>query len=298
MTLPTVPAKTILTRCKAPGNWFGIDYNMNLYRGCCHGCLYCDSRSTCYGVEQFDQVRVKENALRILRDELRRKVRTGVVGTGAMSDPYNPFEEQLQLTRHALELLDAFGFGAAIATKSSLVLRDRDLLQEIASHSPVVVKMTITTPDDRLSRQLEPRVCPSSQRLAALEGLSREGVFCGVLLMPVLPFVEDDPQAVRHLLRQASDAGARFVYPYFGVTMRDGQREYFWQRLEQAFPGQGLAERYRQRYGGQYSCLSPRARELGQCFAEECRRLGLLSRMSDIIRASRMGYTVQQMSLF
>lgn len=298
MTLPTVPAKTILTRCKAPGNWFGIDYNMNLYRGCCHGCLYCDSRSTCYGVEQFDQVRVKENALRILRDELRRKVRTGVVGTGAMSDPYNPFEEQLQLTRHALELLDAFGFGAAIATKSSLVLRDRDLLQEIASHSPVVVKMTITTPDDRLSRQLEPRVCPSSQRLAALEGLSREGVFCGVLLMPVLPFVEDDPQAVRQLLRQASDAGARFVYPYFGVTMRDGQREYFLQQLEQAFPGQGLAERYRQRYGGQYSCLSPRARELGQCFAEECQRLGLLSRMSDIIRASRRGYTVQQLSLF
>lgn len=298
MTLPTVPAKTILTRCKAPGNWFGIDYNMNLYRGCCHGCLYCDSRSTCYGVEQFDQVRVKENALRILRDELRRKVRTGVVGTGAMSDPYNPFEEQLQLTRHALELLDAFGFGAAIATKSSLVLRDRDLLQEIASHSPVVVKMTITTPDDHLSRQLEPKVCPSSQRLAALEGLSRKGVFCGVLLMPVLPFVEDDPQAVRQLLRQASDAGARFVYPYFGVTMRDGQREYFLQRLEQAFPGQGLAARYHQRYGGQYSCLSPRARELGQCFAEECQRLGLLSRMSDIIRASRMGYTVQQMSLF
>lgn len=296
--LPTVPAKTLLTRCKAPGSWFGIDYNMNLYRGCCHGCLYCDSRSTCYGIENFGQVRVKENALRLLRDELRRKVRTGVVGTGSMSDPYNPFEKQLQLTRHALELLDAFGFGAAIATKSSLVLRDSDLLQEIAGHSPVVVKITITTPDDRLSRRLEPGVSPSSQRFAALEGLSREGIFCGVLLMPVLPFVEDDPQAVRQLLQRAADCGARFVYPYFGVTMRDGQREFFLQRLEETFPGQGLAQRYRQRYGGQYSCLSPRARELGQCFTEECRRLGLLSRMGEIISASRMGYAPQQLSLF
>ena len=124
-----VPAKTIVTRTKSTA-WFGIDYNMNIYRGCCHGCIYCDSRSACYQIDHFDTVRAKEDALRIIRDDLRRKVKTGVVGTGAMSDPYNPFEKKEELTRHALQLVDAFGFGAAIATKSDLILRDIDILSK------------------------------------------------------------------------------------------------------------------------------------------------------------------------
>lgn len=133
-----ISAKTIVTRTKASGSWFGIDYNMNIYRGCCHGCIYCDSRSDCYQIEGFDRVRAKQDALRIIRDDLRRKVRQGVVGTGAMSDPYNPFEEELELTRHALELLEAYGFGAAIATKSSLIERDVDILKGIALQAPVL----------------------------------------------------------------------------------------------------------------------------------------------------------------
>ena len=143
--MQTVPAKTIVTRCKSTG-WFGYAYNMNIYRGCCHGCIYCDSRSDCYRIDDFDTVRAKENALAVIRDDLRRKVRTGVVGTGAMSDPYNPFEAGELLTRHALELLNAFGFGVGIATKSDLILRDIDILQEIRTQSPVIAKLTVTTP--------------------------------------------------------------------------------------------------------------------------------------------------------
>ena len=152
-----IGAKTIVTKTK-DSRWFGIDYNMNIYKGCCHGCVYCDSRSDCYQIQDFDRVRAKEDAIRIIRDDLRRKVKTGVVGTGAMSDPYNPFEKELKLTRHALELVDAFGFGAAIATKSHLMMRDMDILESIKDHSPVLCKVTVTTADDDLAKKIEPRV--------------------------------------------------------------------------------------------------------------------------------------------
>ena len=243
-----IPAKTILHRSKST-QWFGTDHTLNLYRGCCHGCIYCDSRSACYGIESFDRVRAKQDALRILRDELRRKVKPGFVSMGAMSDPYNPFEERELLTRHALELLDAYGFGAAAATKSDLIARDIDLFQSIQSHSPVVCKITVTTVDEALAAKVEPGAPSPERRLAALKKLSDAGVCAGVLLMPVLPFLEDSWEQVDGVLERAAQAGARFVYPAFGMTMRDGQREYFLQRLEELYPGQGLARRYRARYG-------------------------------------------------
>lgn len=173
-----IPAKTIVTKTKS-SEWFGIDYNMNIYKGCCHGCIYCDSRSDCYQIEDFDQVRAKENALMVIRDDLRRKVKTGVVGTGAMSDPYNPFEEKLELTRHALELVDAFGFGAAIATKSTLMQRDADILESIKEHSPVLCKVTVTTVDDELAKKVEPRVAVSSERLDMIANLNGRGDIYG-----------------------------------------------------------------------------------------------------------------------
>ena len=213
------------------------DNGMNIYRGCSHGCIYCDSRSECYGVQDFDTVRVKSDALAVIRNDLRSKTQSGVVATGSMSDPYNPFEKELQLTRHALELLDAYGFGAAVATKGTLITRDADILREIASHSPVLCKITVTTCDDALAAKLEPRAPSSSARLAAVEKLAGQGIFTGVLLMPVLPFLEDTPDGVRRLVRAAYNAGARFVYPAFGVTLRQNQRAYFLDRLDELFPG-------------------------------------------------------------
>lgn len=214
--METVPAKTIVTRTKST-SWFGTDYNMNIYRGCCHGCIYCDSRSECYGIGDFDHVRVKENVLEIIRNDLRRKVKTGVVGTGSMSDPYNPAEERLQLTRHALELLNAYGFGASIATKSSLITRDIDVLKEIRGNSPVLCKLTVTTCDDRLAEKIEPNVSGPSERLRAVEQLAGAGIVAGILLMPVLPFLEDTPENVREVARRAAESGARFVYPACGI---------------------------------------------------------------------------------
>ena len=291
-----IPAKTILSGWRPGSGWFGINYNMNLYRGCCHGCIYCDSRSACYGIEDFGRVRAKENALALLRDELRRKVRPGIVGMGSMSDPYNPFEKELQLTRHALELLDAYGFGAAVATKGTLITRDADILREIASHSPVLCKITVTTCDDALAAKLEPRAPSSSARLAAVEKLAGQGIFTGVLLMPVLPFLEDTPDGVRRLVRAAYNAGARFVYPAFGVTLRQNQRAYFLDRLDELFPGAGLRARYVRQFGTQYECRSPRARELWQAFTGECRATGLLYGMQDIVAAYRQGYGSGQLS--
>ena len=292
-----IPAKTIVNPTKDP-SWFGTAYTMNLYRGCCHGCIYCDSRSDCYHNPNFGQVMAKADALRIVRDNLARKVRPAVVGTGSMSDPYNPFEEELLLTRHSLELLEAYGFGAAIATKSDLITRDTDVLVSIHRTMPVICKLTVTTCDAGLAEKLEPYAPSPQRRLAALEALSRAGLFTGVLLMPVLPFLEDSEENIREVVNRAADAGARFVYPALGMTCRAGQREYFYRQLEAQFPGQGLAARYRKRYGNRYYCSSPKARVLWTVFEEECRRRGLLYSMSRIAAASRRGHENGQLSLF
>lgn len=291
-----IPAKTIVTKTKAPSKWFGIDYNMNIYKGCCHGCIYCDSRSDCYGIEHFEKVRAKENALKIIRDDLRRKKRTGVVGTGAMSDPYNPFEKELNLTRHALELCDAFGFGAAIATKSSLLGRDIDILQSIREYSPVLLKITITTADDELAGKIEPHVSSPAERFRLIEELSQAGLYAGILLMPVLPFIEDSRENVGEVIRRAEDAGARFIYPAFGMTLRGNQRVWYYQKLEELFPGKNLVGAYQKRFGEVYECISPQAKKLWEYFGEECQKRGIVYRMRDIISQYKRGYGHQQMS--
>ena len=295
--METVPAKHLLHRSKSTA-WFGTDHTMNLYRGCCHGCLYCDSRSTCYQDPDFDTVKVKADALRLLRDDLARKARPALINMGAMSDPYNPFEKELLLTRHALELIGAYGCGVAAATKSDLIVRDIDLYQEIAQAAPALCMLTVTTAADDLAAKVEPGAPPPSRRLAAVEDLAKAGLFTGVLLMPVLPFLEDTEENILAVVDRAADAGARFVYAAMGMTMREGQREYFLRELDLAFPGQGLGERYWKRYGTRYRCASLRARELWDLFSERCRERGLLYEMRHIISASARGYADRQLTFF
>ncbi len=293
----TIPAKTILSK-KTDNSWFGCDYNMNIYKGCCHGCIYCDSRSDCYQIHDFDTVRAKENAIEIIEEELRRKIRTGVIGTGAMSDPYNPFEETFQLTRKALELIDTYHFGIAIATKSNLITRDIDVLKRIKEHSPVICKITITAIDDALSKKIEPNVCESSKRLEAIAELSEAGIFAGVLMMPLLPSLTDTPENVRGIIQSAHKNGAKFIYSLFGVTLRLGQREYFYQALDHIFPGQNLKQTYMKLCGSSYECHSPKEKELHKIFTEECQKLGILYQMKDIINAYQQNYNYHQLSLF
>lgn len=290
--IQSIPAKNIVYKNKSPDSWFGLDYNMNIYRGCSHGCIYCDSRSDCYQNVDFDTVKVKEDALRIVRDDLRRKVRTGVVATGAMSDPYNPLEHELKLTRNSLELMNAYEFGASICTKSALVARDADILRDIARHSPTIVKISITTADDELCKIIEPNVSTTSERIEALRILADNGIFCGVLMVPMLPYISDTAENVIKTLRMAKNAGAKFVYTYMGMTLRQGNREYFYEKLDEAFPE--IKEKYMKRYDVRYNCPSPNSKKLWDIFTAECEQLELLYDMKAITRRYKAGYNVQQ----
>lgn len=278
-----VKAKTILSKVKYGNDWYGIDYNMNLYRGCNHGCIYCDSRSNCYHIENFDTVRGKENALAILEQELSKKREKGVVGIGSMSDTYNSLESKYQITRGALELLSKYQFGVAIDTKSNLILRDLDILKEINQKNDVIIKFTITTPDDTLSRMIEPYVCVSSERLKAVKELSDAGIFVGIMMNPVLPFITDQEEDIKKLVCLAHQNGAKFIHTYMSMTLRENQRDYYDEMLEKHFPE--LKEKYIQTFGEKYQCYSLRGKYLYQIFTEECDKYGILYRMEDIIKA-------------
>ncbi|QVK17478.1 radical SAM protein [Mycoplasmatota bacterium] len=291
-----IKAKQILSSWSSGNHWFGCNYNMNIYKGCSHGCIYCDSRSECYQVDHFEEVRGKENCLMILDNELKSKRNKGIVGTGAMSDPYNPFEKEYQLTRGALELINKYQYGVGILTKSTLVLRDVDLLKKIRTHSEAMVNFTITTYDDNLCKLIEPHVSLSSDRFKAVKELSNEGIFTGVLIWPILPFINDNEDNIRKLVQKASDCGASFVIPSFGVTLRQNQRDYYYDKLDLHFPG--LKQRYKHVFGNQYECLSPNHSNLWNVFKQECNKVGLPYKMSDIVSKLRKTKRIKQLSLF
>ncbi|MCL1972686.1 MAG: radical SAM protein [Endomicrobia bacterium] len=293
--MEAIKAKSIISKVSFGDRWFGTDYNMNIYRGCCHGCIYCDSRSECYRIEDFDKVRIKENALEIIRDELSRKRKKhSVIASGAMSDPYNPFEEKLQLTRKSLEIINEFKFGASITTKSQLVARDADIFDKIQKHSPVIVKMTVTCADDTLSRKIEPFAAVSSERFKAIRELSDKGIFVGILMMPLLPFINDTPENITSIVRKAKESGAKFVFPSFGLTLRANQREYFYEKIDAIFPE--IKSKYINTFGGKYSCNSPYMKELWNLFKNECDKLKIIYRMNEIIDAYKSKYKPAEQS--
>jgi DNA repair photolyase len=291
-----ISAKQILSSWSNGESWFGSNYGMNIYKGCSHGCIYCDSRSECYRVENFDEVRGKENALMLLERDLRSKRRKGIVASGAMSDPYNPFEAKYKLTRGALELINKYGFGASLLTKSDLIVRDIDILTKIKEHSPVMAKFTITTFDDIMCRKIEPRVTVTSKRLEALRQLSQAGIFTGVHLWPILPFINDTEDNIRFIVKAAGENGAKFISPYFGVTLRQNQRAYFYQKIDRLFPG--VKQKYITVYGESYECPSINQSELWKVFTTECENYGLLYKMSDIRETLKSKYEIEQISLF
>ncbi|MBD9098198.1 radical SAM protein [bacterium] len=277
-----IKAKTILTKVKYGADWYGIDYNMNLYKGCTHGCIYCDSRSNCYHIDNFDIVRGKENALYILEKELSKKSR-GIICIGAMSDTYNPLEQQYEQTRKALELIAKYGFGVSIDTKSDLILRDIELLEKINLKNNVIVKFTITTPNDELSKIIEPNVCVSSRRLKAIKILNDNGIFAGIMMNPVLPFITDNEKDIKELVKLAYKNGAKFIHTYMGMTLRENQRDYYYEKLDKNF--KGLKEKYMKYYEDRYDCVVPNYKKLYKVFTEECDKYGILYNMEDIIKA-------------
>ena len=248
---------------------------MNLYRGCQHGCIYCDSRSLCYQMNHpFEDIEVKENALPLLEQALKAKRIKCMIGTGAMSDPYMPLEETLRLTRGALELIHRYGFGAAIQTKSARILRDLDLLREINDRGKAVVQMTLTTYDEKRCRIVEPRVSTTAERAEALRKFREAGVPTVVWLSPLLPWLNDTPENILGILEYCREAGVKGIINFgMGLTLRDGDREYYYAALDRHFPG--LKEQYIRTYGNAYELPSPRFRELSQLFHETCEAYGI-----------------------
>lgn len=299
MIMEYIEAKSIVSSYTENNPWFGMNYNMNIYKGCPHGCIYCDSRSECYGINNFHIVRAKKNSTDIIRRELKNKRNKGVVGTGSMSDPYNPFERKYEYTREALKLIDDFGFGVGIATKSSLITRDIDILQKIQKHSPVLIKITITTYDDGLCSLIEPNVNPSSRRFEAIKELSEAGIYTGILLMPILPFINDNEENIKNIVRKAHNCGAKFIYAYgMGLTLRGNQRQYYYEQLLKLFPNEKIVKKYIDIYGNNCECASLRCKELWNVFTHECERYGLLYKMQDIINDYKKGYYVEQIKWF
>jgi len=272
---------------------------MNLYRGCQHGCIYCDSRSECYGMEHdFEDVAVKENALTLLEEALRRKRKPCMIGTGSMSDPYMPLEEKLGYTRKALELIKKYGFGATLITKSNLVLRDLDLLREINRQAKCVIQMTLTTYDEELCRKLEPGACTTRERFEVLKTLRDAGIPTVVWLSPILPFLNDTEENINGLLNYCEEAGVKGVICFgMGVTLREGNREYFYRQLDRHFPG--IKERYIYRYGNAYMLNSPNNKELMKLFHSRCERAGMMHSNNEIFRyLSELEENREQISLF
>lgn len=249
---------------------------MNLYRGCQHQCIYCDTRSECYQVDSFDEdVLIKANAITLLRNELAHRCSKGIIGTGSMNDPYMPLEAEYRLTHRAIETIAEFGFGVHITTKSALVRRDIDLLQAIGPLRASVL-MTVTTADNALGRILEPGAWLVSERFTALAELAAHGITIGVALMPVLPFIEDNTANITAIINCAAQAGAGYLIHALGMTLRDHQRAYYYQQLDQCFPG--LRQRYESLYGGAYFCPCQQAGELEQLISELCEQRDLATR--------------------
>ena len=269
-----VDAKGILSG--NDGHW-----GMNIYRGCSHGCIYCDSRSRCYQfTHPFEDIEVKQNAPELLEVALRSKRKKCMIATGSMSDPYMHCEEKLRLTRKCLEIILRYGFGATLLTKSDRVLLDMDLLEEIHRKTKCVVQMTLTTYDDDLCRIVEPNVCTTRRRIEVLEEMRHRGIPTVVWLTPILPFINDTEDNIKAILAECIRVGVKGIICFdMGLTLREGDREYYYAALDKSFPG--MKKRYIQRYANAYALPSPRAKELMGLFWNTCRQHGLLCTPED-----------------
>lgn len=264
-----VDAKGILTGS-------GGHYGMNIYRGCSHGCIYCDSRSRCYQfTHPFEDIEVKRNAPELLEAALKSKRKKSMIGTGAMSDPYMHCEEKLRLTRRCLQIILQYGFGAAVQTKSDRILQDIDLLDEINKKTKCVVQMTLTTFDDDLCRIIEPNVCSTKRRIDVLMEMKKRGIPTVVWLTPILPFINDTEENIKAILDECIRVGVKGIICFdMGLTLRDGDREYYYAALDKHFPG--MKKRYMERYGNSYELPSPKAKELMTIFMNICKAHGIL----------------------
>ena len=271
---------------------------MNVYRGCSHGCIYCDSRSACYNMQhKFEDIEVKINAPQLLETALRKKKSPIMVGTGSMCDPYMHIENELQLTRKCLQIIEKYGFGATVITKSKNVLRDMDLYKSINKKSKAVIQMTLTTFDENLCKILEPNVSTAKERFEALTEFKKEGIPTVVWISPILPFINDTEENLRGILNYCFEAGVKGILCFgMGLTLREGNREYFYKALDKYFPG--LKEKYIKKYGESYSLLSDNNSCLMKIFHSECEKHGVMHEVDEIFSYLHTFPYEEQISLF
>lgn len=255
---------------------------MNLYRGCSHGCIYCDSRSSCYRMlHDFEDIEVKENAIELLEETLKRRRKKCMIGTGSMTDPYIPLELKIKNLRKTLELVYKYGFGFTLITKSDMILRDLDLLKKINEKTKCVVQITLTTYDENLCRKIEPNVCTAKKRFEVLKKLRDAGIPTVVWLCPILPFINDTAENINGLLDYCIEAKVHGIICFgIGMTLREGSREYFYQQLDKLFPH--MKERYIRTFGNRYEIVSPNNKRLMELFYKKCSQNGILHNNNEI----------------
>lgn len=260
---------------------------MNLYRGCTHGCIYCDSRSTCYNMKHdFEDIEIKSNAIELLETTLRRKRKKCMIGTGAMCDPYMHIENEVKYTRKALEIIDRYGFGLAIQTKSNLILRDLDILKSINSKTKCVVQMTLTTYDEELCKKIEPNVCTTKERFEVLKIMNDNNIPTVVWLSPILPYINDTKENIKGLINYCIKANVYGVICFgMGLTLRDGNRQYYYSKLDEQFPH--LKEKYIKKYGYRYEIRSENQNELLNILFSECKKHGIETDINKIFKYMR-----------
>lgn len=271
---------------------------INIYRGCSHGCIYCDSRSDCYQMKHdFEDIEVKENAPELLEAALRSRRHRCMIGTGAMCDPYLHEERGLKLTRRCLEIIAEHGFGVTLLTKSDLIMRDIDLIERINRSAKAVVQMTLTTADDALCRKVEPNVCPTSRRLEVLREMNKRNIPTVVWFCPLLPFINDTEENVRAIVGMSADVNVYGILSFgMGMTLRAGDREYYYSQLDRLFPG--LKQRYINEFGDRYEIPSPNGEKLWKLFIEQCDRRGIERRPEIIFNYLNSFPEPEQLTLF
>lgn len=248
---------------------------MNIYRGCTHGCIYCDSRSRCYQMDfPFEDVEVKSNAVELLEKALQSKRKKCMIGTGAMTDPYMHCEEKLQNMRRCLELIEQYGFGVAVQTKSDRILRDLDLLKKINEKTKAVVQVTLTTYDEKLCKIIEPDVCTTKRRAEVLNIMRDNGIPTIAWLSPILPYINDTEENLRGLLDYCIQAKVHGIICFgMGLTLREGNREYFYKKLDEHFPG--MKDVYKKKFGLSYEIPSDHSSQLMRMLYAVCKKHGI-----------------------
>lgn len=276
----------------------GAKNGMNIYRGCSHGCIYCDARSDCYQMtHKFEDIEVKANAPELLEAALKSKRSRCMIGTGAMSDPYLHAEAELKLTRRCLELIDKYGFGVTVLTKSDLILRDIVLLESINKKSKAVVQMTLTTADDALCKILEPNVCTTARRFETLLEMKKRGIPAVIWMTPLLPYINDTAENIAQIVEMGAEAGVFGIITFgIGLTLRSGDREHFYAQLDRHFPG--LKERYIGEFGERYEIPSPNIERLWAVFVEKCEKYGIEWRTERVLNYLTEFPEPEQISLF